>query len=83
MLLEQEQAPAKGSHQKKSTFLSDIVQKGGGSTGIQKFWGSFVFPYFDPILDNTLGERRGVDHVPKVVRHFLPNFVINIEILGL
>ena len=29
---------------KKNVFLSDIVQKGGGSTGIQKFWGSFVFP---------------------------------------
>jgi hypothetical protein len=30
-----------------------------------------------------LNGRRGVDHVPKVLRHLLPKFVVNIGILGL
>ena len=37
----------KGSHQKKSTFLSDIVQKGGG---VQPESKSFEVVLFSPIL---------------------------------
>ena len=59
-----------------NVFLLDNVQRRGGSTGIQKCWGSFASPYFDHLLDIQWGEGGGggVDHVPNVLRHFLPNY---------
>ena len=43
---------AKGGHQKKKRLSFGHCPKGGGgSTGNQKFGGSFVFPYLDPLLD--------------------------------
>ena len=44
----------------KNVFLLDIVQKGGGQTGIQKFWGKFVFPHFDPLLDIKWSKGGGL-----------------------
>ena len=45
---------------------------GGSSTGIQKFEvDSSVFPYLDAIFENNQGGEGEVDHVPKVLRHFL------------
>ena len=46
----------KGTHpKKKASFFRAMSKGGGGSTGIQKFWGSFSFPYFDQLLDIKWG----------------------------
>ena len=66
----------KPSEEKKHLSFGHCPNGGRGSTGIQKFRGSFVFPYFDPLLDIKWGE--GVDLVPKVLRYFLPKFWVNI-----
>ena len=59
---------------KKRLSFGHCPKKGGGSTGIQKFGDSFVFPSFG----HEMGGGRGVGHVPKVVRHFLPKYWVNI-----
>ena len=62
------------------SFFWSFSERGKGSTGIQKFLGSFVFPYFDPLLDIKFGEEQGVDHVPIVLRpKALRPFCLNIE----
>ena len=49
-----------GRRKKKKEKKIVIVQKGTGSTRIQKFLGSFVFPYFDHLLDIKWGRGGGV-----------------------
>ena len=68
---------------KKHLSFGHCPKGGGDSTGIQKFWGSFVFPYFDPLLDIKWGRGGGVHPAPKVLRHFLPKFLVSIGFLSL
>ena len=52
--------------------------RGGG----QKFE-VVLFPLFDPLSDIKWGEGGGFDHMPTVLRHFLPKYWVNIRMLGL
>ena len=45
---------------KKRLSFGQCPKGGGGSTGIQKFCGSFSFPYFDQLLDIEWGEEGGL-----------------------
>ena len=44
---------------RKPSFFRTLSKREGSSTGIHKFWGSLVFPYFCLLLDNKWGEMRG------------------------
>ena len=46
-------------------------------SGVQPESKSFEVVLFSPLLDTKWGEG-GVDHVPKVLRHFLPKFWVKI-----
>ena len=68
--------PSGKPSEKISAFILDIVQKvceGGG----QKFE-VVLFPLFDPLSDIKWGEGGGFDHMPTVLRHFLPKYWVNI-----
>ena len=55
--------------------------KGVWGGGVQKFE-VVLFPLFDPLSDIKWGEGGGFDHMPTVLRHFLPKYWVNIWILG-
>ena len=50
---------------KKRLSFGHCPKGGGGSTGIQKFWGSFAFPYFDHLWDIKWGEMGGLTMLQK------------------
>ena len=67
---------------KKASFFRTLSKSGGWvQLESKKFWGS----YFSPSLTFfwTLNGGRGDDQIPKVLRHFLPKYWVNIWILGL
>ena len=72
-----------GKASKKKPLSFGHCPKGGGSlTGIQKFWGSFVFPsltFFWTLIEGSGGMTR----FQMFWGTFLPKYWVNIWILGL
>ena len=69
----------KGSHQTKKRLSFGHCPKGG--EGVQPESKSFEVVLFSPSLAffwTLNGGRGGGDHVPKVLRHFLPKYWVNI-----
>ena len=62
---------------KKASFFRTWSKRGGGFNRNQKVLIYFFPLLFDPLLDTKLGEGVG-DHIPKVLKHFLPKFWVNI-----
>ena len=67
----------------KHVFILDIVQKGGVQPESKSFEEVLFSPSCTFFWTLNGGRGEGDDQVPKVLRHFLPKYLVNIWILGL